>query len=239
MAAIIGITALAGSPVACGAGTTFIPVRRTPWTAGREPDGPVRASGDMEPDDAAIIAVSHADPTSFGSIFDRHYDAVWRYLTSRVGSGLADDLAAETFLSAFRSRRRFDRGATSARPWLFGIAANHVRHHQRSEVRRLRAYARVHDDGVHEDGTTDVDDRLDAVHRRGALADALSRLSTRDRDVVTLIAWADLTYEETAAALGIPVGTVRSRLHRARRQLRELLGSTGQYPDGEPLVEAP
>lgn len=188
--------------------------------------------------DAQVIAASRTDPSAFAAIFDRHYDAVHRYLARRVGSDLANELAAETFTGAFDGRRRYDLARSDARPWLLGIATNLLRHHHRSEARRLRAYARLDPSQSSEGGLSGLDARLDAERAAPALADALMRLSSDDRDVLLLFAWADLRYEEIAAALRIPVGTVRSRLHRARRRLRELLGDSGQYLSAEPLTEA-
>jgi RNA polymerase sigma-70 factor (ECF subfamily) len=189
--------------------------------------------------DAQIIAASRVEPLVFGVVFDRHYDAVHRYLARRVGSDLADDLAAETFTTAFEVRRRYDTAHPDARPWLFGIATNLVRHRRRGEARRLRAYARLDRPADPDGGFGGVEARLDAGRAGPAIADALNRLSAGDRDVLLLFAWADLHYEEIAVALRIPVGTVRSRLHRARRRVRELLGDSGQYLGAEPLTEAP
>lgn len=174
----------------------------------------------------------------FAAVFDRHYDAVHRYLARRVGSDLADDLAAETFTSAFDVRHRYDAAHPDARPWLFGIATNLLRHHHRGEARRLRAYARLDRPADPDGGFGGVEARLDAGLAGPAIADALTRLSAGDRDVLLLFAWADLRYEEIAVALRIPIGTVRSRLHRARRRVRELLGDSGQYLSGIPLTEA-
>ena len=189
--------------------------------------------------DAQIIAASRVEPLAFAAVLDRHYDAVHRYLARRVGSDLADDLAAETFTTAFDVRRRYDTAHPDARPWLFGIATNLLRHHRRGEARRLRAYARLDRPDDSDGGFGGVEARLDAGRAGSAIADALTHLSAGDRDVLLLFAWADLRYEEIAVALRIPVGTVRSRLHRARHRARELLGQSGQYLDAEPLTEAP
>jgi RNA polymerase sigma factor (sigma-70 family) len=140
-----------------------------------------------------------------------------------VEAALADELAAETFLQAFGARERYEPSLADVRPWLFGIAANLLRRHRRAEERRLRAYARAAtrpDDASAFDG---VDERLDAAATTAALATALSALGPGERDVLLLHAWADLSYEGIAAALAIPVGTVRSRLHRARGLVSELL----------------
>ncbi len=188
--------------------------------------------------DAQIIAASRVEPLVFAAVFDRHYDAVHRYLARRVGLDLADDLAAETFTTAFDVRRRYDTARPDARPWLFGIATNLLRHHHRGEARRLRAYARLDRPADPDGGFGGVEARLDAGRAGPAIADALTRLSAGDRDVLLLSAWADLRYEEIAVALRIPIGTVRSRLHRARRRVRELLGDSGQYLSDKPLTEA-
>jgi RNA polymerase sigma factor (sigma-70 family) len=187
--------------------------------------------------DAQVIAASRADPLVFAIVFDRHYDAVHRYLTRRAGSDIADDLAAETFTQAFDGRFRFDLARMDARPWLFGIATNLMRHHYRAEERRLRAYTRI-DRADQVDGFEGIEGRLDAEQAGPAIAAALLRLSPGERDALLLFAWADLRYEEIAAALRIPIGTVRSRLNRARRRLRELLDAAGQYQGDDTLSEA-
>jgi RNA polymerase sigma factor (sigma-70 family) len=182
----------------------------------------------MEPNDGAVIVESLADPTRFAVIFDRHYDAVYGFVARRVGPALAADLAAETFARAFAGRRRFRPGvSSSARPWLFGIAVNLLRHHHRTEARGLRAYARTGVDPVL-DATPDVERRLDAEAAGPRLAEALAVLRSAERDVLLLFAWADLSYAEIAEALGLEVGTVWSRLSRARNRVRELLAGNEQ-----------
>lgn len=166
--------------------------------------------------DAEVIARSFEDGSVFASLFDRHYATLHRFLRARVGVALADDLASEVFLIAFRRRERYDLGREDARPWLFGIAVNLVRDHRRAELRRLSAYARAMDGGP-----SDVTARADWLDP--ALADALLRLSDGDRHIVLLFAWAQLSYEEIAEALAVPIGTVRSRLSRARATLRTSL----------------
>ena len=174
----------------------------------------------------------------FATVFDRHYDSVHRYLARRVGPDLADDLAAETFTEAFDGRLRFDTERPDARPWLFGIATNLLRHHYRSEARRLGAYARLDRPATPNDAFGEIETRLDAERAGPAIAAAVARLSADERDVLLLLAWADLRYEEIAVALRIPIGTVRSRLNRARRRLRELIGESGQYKGANTLTEA-
>lgn len=179
--------------------------------------------------DAEIIRRSWRDPDGFAEIFDRHGPHIHRYLARRLGRDTADDLLAETFLAAFDKRKRYDTERLDARPWLYGFATILVSKHRRDEVRefRIRQAVRPAD---HEVGHADkVAGDVTAQALRGLLADALAVLSPPDRDVLTLIAWEQLSYEEVAAALGIPVGTVRSRLNRARRKVREALGA-GESP---------
>jgi RNA polymerase sigma factor (sigma-70 family) len=186
-----------------------------------------RQVSSVAPPDAAIIERSAGDPEAFAILYDRHAAALHRYVARRLGEGVADDIVADTFLSAFRKRDRFDPSASSdARPWLYGIAANLIGKHTRSEVRMLRAYARTGADPVLTREAT-FDDALSRAGFAAAqrdLAQVLATLAKGDREVLLLIAWADLTYAEVAAALGIPVGTVRSRLNRARTRVRAALG---------------
>jgi RNA polymerase sigma factor (sigma-70 family) len=173
--------------------------------------------------DAALIERSLREPDRFAGVFDRHYAEIHGFVARRLGPGLADDLASETFLIAFDRRRRFDMRQASARPWLYGIAANLVARHRRSELRRYRALARA-DRPATVDGHAElVAGRLDASAQRGRLASALLEIAERDREVLLLVAWGQLSCEEAARALGIPAGTTRSRLHRARSRTRAAL----------------
>ncbi len=151
----------------------------------------------------------------FEALFEEHFDAIYGYLARRVGPDLARDLAAETFTRAYAARKRFDPGRGEPRAWLFGVANNLLRHHYRDEERRLRAFARV-----------ELLAR-DAAPEEPSVAEALSVLSREDRDVLLLFAWADLSYEQIAEALGLPIGTVRSRLNRARTRMRDELTKEG------------
>jgi RNA polymerase sigma-70 factor, ECF subfamily len=175
-------------------------------------------------DDAAIIAESLAEPERFAVLYDRYADQLYRYAGRRLGAADAEDMIAATFLAAFRARGRFDTSRADARPWLFGILTKELAKQHRRESARLRAIARACPD-VAEAGHADkVADDVTARGARKALAQALSVLAPADRSVLLLIAWGDLTYDEVAHALAIPVGTVRSRLNRARRKVREALG---------------
>ena len=164
--------------------------------------------------DASLIKRSLDHPQAFTAIFDRHFDAVHGYLSRRVGRDRADDLAATTFTVAFERRATFRAGAGGgdARPWLYGIATNLLRNEQRAERRALALAA-----------------ELAASHRTAPagepaeIGDALGTLDADQRDALLLFAWEGLGYEEIAATLGVPVGTVRSRLSRARARLRAAL----------------
>jgi RNA polymerase sigma factor (sigma-70 family) len=141
-----------------------------------------------------------------------------------VGSDLAEELASETFVIAFHRRASYDGAEDNARPWLFGIATNLLRRHRRTERRKLAAYAKSGVDPVvaFDPALDAAEDRAEAEAAGPFLAEALAALRPADRDVLLLYAWADLSYPEVAKALGVPTGTVRSRLARARRQVQGL-----------------
>jgi len=192
----------------------------------------MRESADGGCSDADQIEASLVDPGAFSRVFDRHAGSVHRYLSKRVGHAVAEDLVGETFATAFRSRASYDLTYPDARPWLFGIATNLTRHHWRSEGRRLVREANHGLASVVEPDTSEeVAERLFFEAQGTPIVDALAQLEPAQRDVVLLVAGPGLSYEEVSAALGIPVGTVRSRLARARGQLRELLGDVGHYLD--------
>jgi len=180
-----------------------------------------------EESDARVIERSRDEPELFAVLFDRHADTVHRYVARRLGPEAAEDLMAETFTTAFQRRHTYDLERADARPWLFGIATNLASRHRRAEARRFKALSRLPLAVEHEEPVADrAVARAGATGVRRELAAALSGLSARHRDVVLLVAWAGLDYEEVAHALGVPVGTVRSRLHRARGRLREALGGS-------------
>jgi RNA polymerase sigma factor (sigma-70 family) len=174
--------------------------------------------------DATLIEKSCREPEWFAALLDRHGDEIHRYAARRLGAQLADDVAAETFLTAFRKRSSYDVTRPDARPWLYGIATHAVRDFKRAEVRRNRMLARVESDVAAEPFDERSDSRVTAQQLAPQLAAVLAKLSAADRDLLLLVAWAELTYEETAQALGVPVGTVRSRLHRLRKKVRRALG---------------
>jgi RNA polymerase sigma factor (sigma-70 family) len=167
---------------------------------------------------------SIVDPEGFERAFTANFQTIHQFLSRRAGSGVADDLAAETFAIAFRRRRSFDPDRGSLLPWLYGIATNLLRAHWRSEQHMLALEARLMDEPDARYTGADIDDKLLAAWVAPRLARALSMLPLEQRDVLLLYAWADLSNEEIAAALELPSGTVRSRLSRARAKLREHLG---------------
>jgi RNA polymerase sigma factor (sigma-70 family) len=174
--------------------------------------------------DAAVIAESLAQPERFAVLYDRYAAVLHRYAARRVGADAADDLVAATFLAAFGSRVRYDLARPDARPWLFGILTKEIARQHRTESARWRALARSAPDRPADGLADQVAADVSAQAQRSALAGALARLAAADRSVLLLIAWGDLSYDETAQALGIPIGTVRSRLSRARVQVRASLG---------------
>ena len=179
--------------------------------------------------DSELIRRSLESPRVFEAVFERHFARVHAYAQRRVGASLADDVAAETFVRAFEARARFVRERVDALPWLLGIATRLIRRHWRNERRRLSAYARARaraPETLRADGGW-----------QGPLLERLASLPRRQREVVLLVVWADLSYEQTADALNVPVGTVRSRLARARKRLRDAHRSSEQVRPSE--IEEP
>jgi RNA polymerase sigma factor (sigma-70 family) len=182
-------------------------------------------SGEAGPaDDAAIIRLSQDEPEQFAELFRRRAPEIRRYVTRRIGAEAAEDVVAETFLAAFRQRGGYDVTRIDARPWLYGIATNLIGRHHRSETRMLRALARTGCDPVTEPFTDQVDAQVSAGAAGRLLAAALAKLPPQHRDTLLLVAWGELTYDQAALALGVPGGTVRSRVSRARRSIRRALG---------------
>ncbi len=163
--------------------------------------------------DAALIGQSVTDAAVFAAVFDRHYPVIYRFLRGRVGADLAEDLASEVFSVAFQRRAAYDLSRPDSRPWLYGIAVNLLRQHRRLEARRLAALARAAQSESDADGC--IGEGLDPV-----LATALAGLSFEERSLILLFAWAELSYEQLAETLALPLGTVRSRLNRIRAKLR-------------------
>lgn len=168
--------------------------------------------------------VRAGDPGAFAELFDAYARSVYNHAFRLTADwATAEDVMAATYLQAWRSRERVTEEGGSLRPWLFGIATNEARNHTRSNRRYRRvAAALLASDVTLPDHADDVAGRLDDSRRIAAAIDALARLRRPEREVLTLCLWEGLDYESAAKALGVPVGTVRSRLSRARARLRTL-----------------
>lgn len=191
------------------------------------------------PTDAELWRLAASgESAAFGVLFERHARAVYNYCFRRTGNwSLAEDLTSIVFLEAWRRHQAVRLRNESALPWLLGVATNVLRNRVRSERRHRGALARLtieRDFGFEDDSN----DRLDDERRMPATLAALARLPRLEQEVLTLCAWTGLSYEDTAVALDIPVGTVRSRLSRARARVRELTGPSGHEQDGEHAVHA-
>lgn len=193
----------------------------------------------MAPDhtDALIIKRSLRAPELFGAIFDRHIHQVHGYLSRRAGQDTGDSLAGEVFRIAFENRSRYLTDRECALPWLYGIAANVLRQHLRGEHRRQRLVTKLSSAALRLELEGDDSDRLNAQGELATVLHALELLPDAEREAVLLYAWEELSYEEIAVAQDVPVGTIRSRLNRARKRIRERISDGGQEGD-EPIRRA-
>ena len=185
-------------------------------------------AAESESTDSDEIVASLANPERFGVVAERHFAEVFRYVARRVGRDSAQDLGAETFVIAFSARARYDVSRADARPWLYGIATNLIRRHRRSEVRMLAAYARSTPPNLSDEVADGLATHLDHTAVLVQVARAFARLDPDQRDALYLTAIEGLGFTEVAEALSIPVGTVHSRVARARSNLRDLAGYFGQ-----------
>ena len=188
--------------------------------------------GDLS-DRALWQQAREGDDAAFGVLFERHAGRIYNYCFRRTGDwALAEDLTSTTFLLAWRSRGRAPLQADSALPLLFGIATNVLRNQRRSLRRRREAFARLPLERTEEPDFARRDsERLDDQAAMRELLRLFTRLPRREQDVLALCDWSELSYEDAAVALDIPIGTVRSRLARGRRRLRELATASG--PEGD------
>jgi RNA polymerase sigma factor (sigma-70 family) len=181
--------------------------------------------------EAVVASVEH--PHRFEVVFEQYHRTIHGYLARSVGRDLADEYAGDVFVTAFGARARYDPALGSVRAWLFGIAANVRRTRARSDRRGQRAWGRVGGERDVDVGAFEVvEEGLDYGKRLAWVAEFLRQLSETDRDVLVLYAWGELSYPEIAQALGVEVGTVRSRLARARGRLRELIAASGEVLGG-------
>jgi RNA polymerase sigma-70 factor (ECF subfamily) len=166
------------------------------------------------------------DPAGFGVLFDRHARRVYNHCFRRTASWAdAEELTSAVFLEAWRRRDEVRQIDDSALPWLLGVANNLVRNHRRALGRHRAAVVRLAGPGAEPDPAEDVAGRLADEERMREVLDRVERLPRRHQEVLALCAWSGLTYPEAAAALGVPVGTVRSRLARARARLAAMDGN--------------
>ena len=178
------------------------------------------------PSDAEVIGRSLGEPEAFGLIYDRHAATLLRFLGRRAGAKVAEGLVGELFRIAFERRKTFEASRASALPWLYGIGSNLLLKHRRGEARRLRASARMAADEAADARASAA--ALDARLLFPRVADAIEALPDDEREALLLFAWEELSYQSVAEALELPIGTVRSRLNRARARLRELLEANGK-----------
>jgi RNA polymerase sigma factor (sigma-70 family) len=190
-----------------------------------------------QPTDAELWRLAASgEAAAFGVLFERHGRAVYNFCFRRTADwAAAEDLMSTVFLEAWRRRSEVRLKEGRALPWLLGVATNVLRNRRRSERRHRAALARLPLERS-PDFAADADGRLDDERRMRATLRAVAKLPRREQEVLALCAWAGLSYEDAAVALGLPVGTVRSRLSRARARVRELAGDSGHESDGDHAV---
>jgi RNA polymerase sigma-70 factor (ECF subfamily) len=176
----------------------------------------------------SVVAGAALSRDDVAHLFDRYHADVWRYLCRLGGREVADELAGEVFARAWAVRVRYDPERGAARAWLFGIATNLVRQHFRSERRARKAFQRVRSLAATSTSEFDqIDDRDELEQLRQRTFDAIADCDADDRALIVMAAWEALSYSEIAAALGLPIGTVRSRLARLRARLRSAVDPRG------------
>lgn len=174
-------------------------------------------------EDSFRSRVRAGDADVFGALFDRHARDIYRYACRVSGdSAMAEDVVSQTFLEAWRLRRRVRPEGGDLEPWLFGIATNVLRNSRRSARRRGEATARLPRPEPAPDHADELARLAQEREEQKAARAALQALRPAEREVVALCVWSGLTYAQAAQALAVPVGTVRSRLSRAKRRLQQL-----------------
>lgn len=175
-------------------------------------------------------AAVDGDAEAFGALFERHSRAVYNFaFRSTANWATAEDAASEVFLTAWRRRSEvvFTTESGSVLPWLLGVASNQLRNRRRSGRRASAALGRLNAREVQPDHSDETVGRIADEAQMAEVQAVVEQLPQHERDVLALCAWAGLDYEEAAIALAVPVGTVRSRLSRARAHLRELVEVDG------------
>jgi RNA polymerase sigma factor (sigma-70 family) len=167
------------------------------------------------------------DGDAFGELFERHADAVYNHCFRRTGSwSVAEDLTSVVFLEAWRRRRQVEFHGESVLPWFLAVANNAIRNSDRSIRRYRRLLSKLPRPTPIPDQSEEAIGRVDDERTMRNVLEAFNRLSAQDQEIVSLCDWTGLGYEDAAMALGVPIGTIRSRLSRARARLREHLGQT-------------
>jgi RNA polymerase sigma factor (sigma-70 family) len=175
-------------------------------------------------DDALWEASSRGDGRAFSEIYERYARTIYNYLFRRLADwSEAEDLTAVVFLEAFRRRREAVLDEGKLLPWLYGIATNVLRNRRRAQFRHRRLLAQL--EGRPRPAEPDAAARAEAAAQMRSVLQRVAALPRQQHDVVALCVWSDLSYAEAAVALGVPVGTIRSRLARARAALAELDGA--------------
>jgi RNA polymerase sigma factor (sigma-70 family) len=200
--------------------------RNPTWAGGQSWAEGGTVTIETEASDADLIARSLAEPELFTAVFDRHSAEILRYAYARLGPELAEDVTAETFLTAFQCRGRYDGSWPDARPWLYGIAVRQIHRHRRAEARRLRLLRSALADGPTPDHSDRAVERVTAEQLGPRLAAVVAALPQQDRDLLLLIAWAELSYAEAATALSTTTSAIKARLHRIRVRIRQELGGS-------------
>ncbi|GKQ39630.1 RNA polymerase sigma factor [Streptomyces sp. A012304] len=168
------------------------------------------------------------DHAAFGELFDAYARSVYNHAYRLTGEwAVAEDVVSLTFLDAWRLRGRVDEEGGSLRPWLLGIATNVTRNTRRAARRHAAAMARLPREDAVRDFADEVAGRVDDAARLDLVRTALAALRRPEREVLALCVWAGLDYAAAAEALGVPVGTVRSRLSRARTKLAKQMEPPG------------
>jgi RNA polymerase sigma factor (sigma-70 family) len=182
--------------------------------------------------DGDLWAAAAADPSAFGELFERHADAIYNHCFRRTASwSAAEDLVSVVFLEAWRRHKEVRLTGDSILPWLLAVGNNAMRNRTRAIRQHERLLRKLPHEFSQDDQVDEIASRIDDERRMRSVVEAFSRLSESEQDVLSLCGWAGVDYTDAAAVLGVPVGTIRSRLSRARAHLRLLAEGSGTGDD--------